>query len=75
MGDVMMEPIKVTSYAAFGTGDVFADLSESGMVRIYIEYDVGKQKPEIFMSPEEWDRLVAWVEWQRRDRAIDRGDS
>jgi len=59
----------------FGTsaeGEMMAEVTETGNVDIWIEFDNPNKKgmPAIGMTPEQWDRLVAWVEWQRRDRGL-----
>jgi hypothetical protein len=62
-----MTPIEITDYARYGTGNVKADVTEVGGVSIWIKYKDAPQQPTITLSPEEWDRFVAWVEWQRKD--------
>ncbi len=37
-----------------------------------VVYDSGREFPcaGIYVSPQEWDRLVAWVELQRKEEAL-----
>ncbi len=70
-----MDSIKVTDYADYGTGHVMAEFTEQEKVNIRINYDNAKQHPTISTTPQEWDRLVAWVEWQRKDKEIKKEES
>ena len=72
----MIEPLKVGRHIGpYGDGDIMADLTKGGGVNIWINYDNAGHKPTISMTPEEWDRLMTWVEWQRKDKAINKGES
>ena len=44
----------------------------AGKVRFRMEYDSGYNFPwnGIYLSQVEWDRLVAWVELQRKEEAL-----
>ncbi|MBN1366757.1 MAG: hypothetical protein JW967_02385 [Dehalococcoidales bacterium] len=53
-------------YASDGTGHYEADVESDGSVIITIVYDKVRSKPIVTLSSDRWDRLVAWVEWQRR---------
>jgi len=38
-------------------------------IRLWLAYDSGLNY-EIYVSQEEWDRMVAWVELQRKEEAL-----
>lgn len=61
----------------WANGDTLAEVYEDGSVHIWIEFDNPnkKDKPGMVMSPEIWDRLVAWVEWQRKNKGFDKLES
>jgi hypothetical protein len=64
-----MEEIKVTSTYHWSPADIKARLTDDGKIEIWFEYkDINQQRHEISFTPEEWNRLVAWVEWQRKDK-------
>jgi len=64
-----MEEIKVTSTCHWSPADIKARLTDDGEIEIWFEYkDINQQRHEISFTPAEWDRLVAWVEWQRKDK-------
>lgn len=67
-----MESIKVTRYMSLwgAEADIEASCTEEGGVKMWFQYDEAGRRQEILISPKEWDRLVAWIEWQRRDRGI-----
>ena len=73
-----METIKVTRYWSFYTGaeaDIEASCTEEAGVKIWFQYDEAGRRQEILISPKEWDRFVARVEWQRKDKAINKRES
>jgi len=37
--------------------------------------DIKQDRYEFESTPDEWDRLVARVEWQRKDKAISKEES
>ena len=45
-------------------GEMKAEVTKNGNIHIWVEFDNPnkKDKPEVTVSPQEWDRLVAWVE-------------
>ena len=68
-----MEHIKITESYLWSAADIMAKLTERDGVRIWFKYkDIGQERHEIRLSSEEWDRFVAWVEWQRKNRAINK---
>jgi hypothetical protein len=70
-----MEPIKVTgTFIYSSSADVMAQLTKEGGVDIWFDYERMRRQGFI-CTPEEWDRLVAWVEWQRKERIINKGES
>ncbi len=70
-----MGPIKVTHMESYGEADIFADYLNGGYVRMWFKYlKSGIEEQErhvITFSPEEWDRLVAYVDWRRKDGALE----
>lgn len=44
----------------------------AGSVVFSVVYDSGRRFPfdSLWVSPEKWDRLVAWVELQRKEEAL-----
>lgn len=54
-------------------GYTWAEVYENGGVHFWIEFDNPnkKDKPGMVLSPETWDRVVAWVEWQRKNKGLD----
>ena len=52
-----------------------ADVLKTGEVKIWTKYNIATHEPTILMTPEEWDRLAVWVEWQRKDKAFSKGES
>ena len=50
----------------WGNGNYIATSAEDGSVTIMTVYDNANQKATVSLSGNEWDRLVAWVEWQRK---------
>ena len=57
----------VGQHVQWGTGHYEAEVKANGNVIITTIYDTEKtQRPTVSLSRTEWDRLVAWVEWQRR---------
>ncbi len=68
-----MEPITVTHEIPYSDADIKAQLTEEGRVSIWFQYTEqssipGQQRHKFHCTPEEWDRLVAWVEWRRKRR-------
>jgi len=64
-------PLMVTGTYKWSEADVEAELTEEGGVSVWFEYKkIGQKRHEFTCSPEEWDRLVAWVEWQRKEMAL-----
>jgi hypothetical protein len=48
----------------------WAQVVDSGAVTIWTEFDNPDKKggPSLDISAEDWTRLVAWVQWQQKDR-------
>ena len=66
-----MESIVVTTSYIYAPADIKAQLTEEGRVKVWFYYkDIDQERHEIVLTPEEWDRLVAWVEWQRKKAAL-----
>ena len=62
----------VCTYSNNGTlGHCEAEFSEKGRVKITLVIHSEKEpKYPIILSPAEWDRLVTWVEWRRKERDL-----
>ena len=72
----MTEEIRVTGTFWCSEADIKAQLTEEGGVRICFEYKkVGQRRHEFTCTPEEWDSFVTWVEWQHKERVINKEES
>ena len=48
-----------------------AELTSEGGVTIWFQFnDIGQRRHDITCAPEEWDRLVAWVDCQRKEAVL-----
>lgn len=58
-----------SSYSTDGAGHYEASFGGGGGVTIETIFDNpgATHIPRVALSPEEWDRLVAWVGWRRKD--------
>jgi len=66
-----MEQLPVTMSFKWAAADIMAQLTKEGGVRIWYKFQgSGQEKYEIVCTPDEWDRFVAWVEWQRKEAAL-----
>ena len=71
----MVEQLRVTGTDRWSTADIMAQLTEDRGVKAWFRYkESGLKKNELTCTPQEWDRLVAWVDWQRKDKATSRGE-
>jgi len=71
-----VEPLRVTGTYVMSEADIMAQVTEDRGVRMWSRYkDIAQDRYEFTCTPEEWDRLVAWVDWQRKDKATGRGGS
>lgn len=50
----------------YGRGHYEARVLSDGMVVIYTKFDKRGPDHKVKLTPIQWDRLVAWVEWQRK---------
>ena len=50
----------------WGNGHYEANLRDDGGVTITTKLDNAAHTYTVSLSRAEWDRLVAWVEWQRK---------
>lgn len=50
----------------YGNGHYEATVGDTGGVIITTVLDDAEQRYTVNLSRSEWDRLVAWVEWQRK---------
>ena len=53
-------------YTYSGDGHYEATLENDGSIKITTVFDVGQSRPAVTLSSDRWNRLVAWVEWQRK---------
>jgi hypothetical protein len=51
----------------WGDGNYVATIEDNGAVILTTIYDNANQKATVNLSRTGWDRLVAWVEWQRKN--------
>ncbi|HUV43406.1 MAG TPA: hypothetical protein VMW13_01115 [Dehalococcoidales bacterium] len=71
----MMEPLRVTKTYKMYEADIMAQVTEDRGVKMWSKFkESGLRKNEFICTPQQWDRLVAWVEWQRRARELVRED-
>jgi len=64
-----MEEILVTTTYKWSPADIKAQLTDDGGVRVWFHFeDIKQDRHEFVCTPEEWDRFVAWVEWQRKNK-------
>jgi hypothetical protein len=66
-GDTLKD---VGGHAVYSTGHYEAILGADGSVTILTLFADPKQTRKVILSSVEWDRLVAWVEWQRKDENL-----
>ncbi len=72
-----MKPLDVGRHiGAWANGKRWAEGTENGNIHIWAEFDNPNRidKPGVTMFRKEWDRIVAWVEWQRKDMRFSKGD-
>jgi hypothetical protein len=65
----------VGEHRVYGTGHYEATFGSGGSVTIFTLFDDPKQTRKVILSPVEWDRLVAWVEWRRKSKNIRTSDT
>ena len=71
----MMEPLRVTKTYKMYEADIMAQVTEDRGVKMWSKFkESGLRKNEFTCTPQQWDRLVTWVEWQRRDRVGGEGE-
>jgi len=71
----MMKPLRVTGTYKMYEADIMAQVTKDRGVKIWSKFkESGLNKNEFTCTPEEWDRLVAWVEWKRRDKVGGEGE-
>jgi hypothetical protein len=52
---------------SWGDGHYEAEVTINGNVKVVTVYDNAPQTNTVTLSPDEWDRLVAFVNWQRAE--------
>jgi len=55
--------------------DVKASVDGDDVKMWFVYQDSGQIRYEIKIKKEEWDRLVAWVEWQRKNNIVNQKNS
>jgi hypothetical protein len=66
-----MATLKVTTSFKWSGADIKAAVMDNGGVKIWHHYeDIDQDRHEIILTDKEWDRLVAWVQWQRRNNEV-----
>ena len=66
-----MESIIVMTSYLYAPADIKAQLTEEGRVKMWFYYkDIDQERHEIILTPEECDRFVAWIEWQRKEAVL-----
>jgi hypothetical protein len=50
----------------WGDGNYIAVVDANGTVTLNTVYDKANQQATVSLSRGEWERLVAWVEWQMK---------
>lgn len=53
-------------YSVDGAGHYEATVENDGSVTITTVFKKSGDRPVVTLSCEQWDRLVAWIEWQRK---------
>ena len=66
----MADTLNVGRHLAYSSGYYEATVSNDGGVIIETKFHDTPQKHTVSVSRERWDRLVAWIEWQRQDRIV-----
>ena len=62
----MEDTLKVTTSSKWSDADIKASVMSNGWVKIWHYYeDIKQDRHEIVLTDKEWDRFVAWVQWQR----------
>jgi hypothetical protein len=51
---------------SWGDGKYIATVTDNGTVTLNTVYDKANQKATVSLSHDEWERLVAWVNWQMK---------
>ncbi len=74
-----MAQVTMTETNKWSESDIKAEVNESGSIIIWFEYKqssgiLGQRRHEMLFTAAEWDTLVERVEWQRKDRKINKSD-
>jgi hypothetical protein len=51
---------------SWSDGHYEARFADDGTITIITVFETAGHQYRVQLSPNEWDRLVAWVEWQRK---------
>ena len=67
-----MDTITVTKSVKWSQADIKAAVLDNGWVKLWYHFDeIDQDRYEIVCTDREWDRLVAWVEWQRKNDKVE----
>jgi len=70
-GGIDMDKLRVTGSFKWSQADIMAEAKPDGGVRIWFYFkDIQQDRYDIDLTAVEWDRLVAWIEWQRKEVAL-----
>ena len=71
-----MSDLRVTTYQGYqADADIMARMNDDGGVTLWFWHkDINQDRHKFTCTPQQWDRLVAWVEWKRRDRVGGEGE-
>ncbi len=68
MGEILKN---VGPHSVYSKGHYEATVSSDGTVIIYTEFGDPKTERKVTLPSAYWDRLVAWVEYQRKNNALE----
>jgi hypothetical protein len=62
-----MDEIKITTSYLYSPAEIIGKVMDDGSVKIFFRFNgINQERHEIHCSANEWDRFIAWVEWQRK---------
>jgi hypothetical protein len=75
-----MAQITMTETNNWSESDIKAEVNENGLIKIWFEYKqsrgiAGQRRHEMLFTAIEWDTLVERVEWQRKEKKINKSES
>jgi hypothetical protein len=54
-------------HSAYGRGHYEATIEDNGNVTIVTVFETKQPKFTVTLTPDEWERLVAWVAWAKAE--------